>query len=76
MTDQENKELNAKIIQGPWAKSKRKVRLPDTDALEVQENIAFVPQNFFHTDDTLINNITFFEKVPPLIFIISHDNYR
>jgi len=44
MTDQENKELNAKIIQGPWPKSKRKVRLPDTDTLEVQENIAFAEE--------------------------------
>jgi ABC-type bacteriocin/lantibiotic exporter with double-glycine peptidase domain len=32
------------------------------EKLSIQENIAFVPQNFFHTDDTLINNITFFEK--------------
>ena len=32
------------------------------EKLSIQKNIAFVPQNFFHTDDTLINNITFFEK--------------
>ena len=32
------------------------------EKLSIQNNIAFVPQNFFYTDDTLINNITFFEK--------------
>ena len=44
MTDQENKEPSAKIIQGPWSKTKRKIRLPDPDALELQENIAFAEE--------------------------------
>ncbi len=28
----------------------------------LQQSIAFVPQNFFYTDASLLNNITFFEK--------------
>ena len=28
----------------------------------LQKSIAFVPQNFFYTDASLLNNITFFEK--------------
>ena len=44
MTDQENKEPSAKIIQGPWSKTKRKIRLPDPDALELQENVAFAEE--------------------------------
>ena len=44
MTDQENKESSAEIIQGPWPKTKRKVQLPDPDALELQENIAFAEE--------------------------------
>jgi len=30
--------------------------------LSIKKNIAFVPQNFFHLDATLLENITFFEK--------------
>ena len=44
MTDQENKEPSAEIIQGPWSKTKRKIRLPDPAALELQENIAFAEE--------------------------------
>ena len=44
MTDQENKEPSAKIIQGPWLKTKRKIRLPDPDALKLQENVAFAEE--------------------------------
>lgn len=32
------------------------------DHYSIQKNIAFVPQNFFHLDTSLINNITFFDK--------------
>ena len=44
MTDQENKEPSAEIIQGPWLKTKRKIRLPDPDALKLQENVAFAEE--------------------------------
>ena len=37
----ENKTPSAEIIQGPWGKSKRKVKLPDTNTAKVQENLAF-----------------------------------
>ena len=36
-----NEEPSAEIIQGPWGKSKRKVKLPDTNTIKVQENLAF-----------------------------------
>ena len=36
-----NEKPSAEIIQGPWGKSKRKVKLPDTNTIKVQENLAF-----------------------------------
>ena len=36
-----NKTPSAEVIQGPWGKSKRKVKLPDTNTAKVQENLAF-----------------------------------
>ena len=38
---EENEKLSAEIIQGPWPKTKRKVKLPDKDGIALQENIAF-----------------------------------
>ena len=29
------------VIQGPWPKGKRKIKLPDDDAIKLQEQIAF-----------------------------------
>ena len=38
-----NEKQSAEIIQGPWKKaSKRKVKLPDNAAIELQETISFV----------------------------------
>ena len=42
ITDQENKEPRAEIIQGPWKKSKREVKLPDKGVIKLQETIDFV----------------------------------
>ena len=39
---EENEKQSAEIIQGPWKKSKRKVKLPDKNAIELQETIEFV----------------------------------
>ena len=39
---EENEKQSAEIIQGPWKGSKRKVKLPDIDAIELQETIDFV----------------------------------
>ena len=39
---EENENKSAQIIQGPWKKSKRKVKLPDNDAIKLQETIEFV----------------------------------
>ena len=36
-----NKTPSAEVIQGPWGKSKRKVKLPDKNAIKAQENLAF-----------------------------------
>ena len=37
-----NEKQSAEIIQGPWKGSKRKVKLPDNDAIKLQETIEFV----------------------------------
>ena len=36
-----NEKPSAEIIQGPWGKTKRKVKLPDKDVVAMQENLAF-----------------------------------
>ena len=39
---EDNEKQSAEIIQGPWKGSKRKVKLPDNDAIKLQETIEFV----------------------------------
>ena len=39
---EDNEKKGAEIIQGPWKGSKRKVKLPDKNAIELQETISFV----------------------------------
>ena len=39
---EENENHSAEIIQGPWKESKRKVKLPDKDAIELQETVDFI----------------------------------
>ena len=40
MSDQENEN----VVQGPWPKTKRKVKLPDETALELQERLVFAEE--------------------------------
>ena len=40
MSDQEN----GNVVQGPWPKTKRKVKLPDESAIELQERLAFAEE--------------------------------
>jgi len=46
MADQQNGNAkeNKNVIQGPWPKSKRKVKIPDAEALELQENMEFAEE--------------------------------
>ena len=39
-----NAKENDNIIQGPWPKSKRKVKVPDEEFLELQENMEFAEE--------------------------------
>ena len=39
---EKNEKKSAKIIQGPWKESKRKIKVPDNAAIELQETISFV----------------------------------
>ena len=39
---EENENKGAEIIQGPWKKSKREVKLPDKGVIKLQETIDFV----------------------------------
>ena len=39
---EENEKQSAEIIQGPWKKSKRKVKLLNDDAIKLQETIGFI----------------------------------
>ena len=46
MSDQKNGNAkeNENVIQGPWPKSKRKVKVPDEEVLELRENIEFAEE--------------------------------
>ena len=41
MSEQENGNVTENVIQGPWPKTKRKVKFPDESAIELQERLAF-----------------------------------
>ena len=41
MSEQENENVEQNVIQGPWPKTRRKVKLPDEDAIELQEKLAW-----------------------------------
>ena len=72
---EENEKQSAKIIQGPWKESKRKVKLPDKDAIELQETVDFINDltqtlivQMIHTikeneidvdGDSFVNNMSF-----------------
>ena len=40
MSEQEN----GNVVQGPWSKTKRKVKLPDETAIELQERLGFAEE--------------------------------
>ena len=46
MADQKNGNAkeNENVIQGPWPKSKRKVKIPDEELLELRENMEFAEE--------------------------------
>ena len=46
MSDQKNGNAkeNDNVIQGPWSKSKRKIKIPDEEFLQLQENIEFAEE--------------------------------
>ena len=72
---EDNEKKGAEIIQGPWKGSKRKVKLPDKNAIELQETISFVDDltqtlmvQMIHTvkeneidvdGDSFVNNMSF-----------------
>ena len=44
MSEQENGNVEQNVIQGPWPKTRRKVKLPDEDAIELQEKLAWAEE--------------------------------
>ena len=46
MADQKNGNAkeNDNVIQGPWPKSKRKIKVPDEELLELRENMEFAEE--------------------------------
>ncbi len=44
MKDQENGNVVENVIQGPWPKSKRKVKVPDEDVLLLHEKLNFAEE--------------------------------
>ena len=41
MSEQENGSVEQNVIQGPWPKTKRRVKVPDETAIELQEKLAW-----------------------------------
>ena len=41
MSEQENGSVAQNVIQGPWPKTKRRVKVPDETAIELQEKLAW-----------------------------------
>ena len=41
MSEQENENVEQNVIQGPWSKTKRRVKVPDETAIELQEKLAW-----------------------------------
>ena len=39
---EENENKSAQIIQGPWKKSRREIKLPDKNVLKLQETVNFI----------------------------------
>ena len=44
MSDQKNRNVVKNVIQGPWSKTKRKVKIPDESAIELREKLAFAEE--------------------------------
>lgn len=44
MSKQENGNVVENVIQGPWSKTKRKVKLPDESTIELQEKLGFAEE--------------------------------
>ena len=44
MSEQENGNVTENVIQGPWPKTQRKVKLPDETAIELQERLGFAEE--------------------------------
>ena len=44
MTYQENGSVSKNVIQGPWPKSKRKVKVPDESVIELHEKLNFADE--------------------------------
>ena len=44
MSNQENGNVEENVIQGPWPKTQRKVKLPDETAIELQERLGFAEE--------------------------------
>ena len=44
MSEQENENVEQNVIQGPWPKTRRKVKVPDETAIELQEKLAWAEE--------------------------------
>ena len=44
MSEQENENVEQNVIQGPWPKTKRRVKVPDETAIELQEKLAWAEE--------------------------------
>ena len=80
------KKEGAQIIQGPWPKAKRKVKLPEEDAIEIQEKLAFADDlteslmvqliHTMHENGFHVNDMSFVQSMGFVIETVKASIYK
>ena len=83
---EKNENPSAEIIQGPGGKSKRKVKLPEEDAIEIQEKLAFADDlteslmvqliHTMHENGFRVNDMSFVQSMGFVIETVKASIYK
>ena len=86
MSKKNEKKESAQIIQGPWPKAKRKVKLPEEDAIRVQEQLAFADDlteslmvqliHTMHENGFHVNDMSFVQSMGFVIETVKASIYK
>jgi hypothetical protein len=86
MSENKENQGNANVIQGPWPKAKRKVKLPEEDAIKVQEQLAFADDlteslmvqliHTMHENGFHVNDKSFVQSMGFVIEVVKASIYK